>query len=482
MKSLIIVLFVAFFAAMTLVPQAQASANLSVNASVPAGTLLQGQVLAVDLTIKNNENFPVRVYKIGVHYDWMADGTFYELDLGNSYVQIESNMAGRPGQILLSCDRNASVGYHQYYFRLNITRYNTQTVAWDPDTVTGPIEYVYVDSQMRQQALALLQMANDTLTTAKSSNYASKGARADMANATDVLNHGWSAYNANDFKTAMDDSYQITLYVNDAKAMESNYLASLNATQGRIGLVNNKLAVLAGSGSPVVKSLVNESQSLLKQADVYVADEAWALAADQIMLADGVADRALNAQFMYRQNVSEIDTARADALNAIGLAGDTITLADGLASSTANRLLSDAKSKLDAARADFNSSLYHNATKAANVAEALAVQSMKTDADYHMLQAREKISLVGVLKSPPANKELNSSRNAYNESVSDYAREDYRSAIDNAVRAYALANNTSATEQLWKQQHPLNSVIPGFGAMACIVALLAIAYLYRRRG
>ncbi|MGA9140717.1 MAG: hypothetical protein WBZ29_10860, partial [Methanocella sp.] len=90
MKGLTIVLFIAFCVALTLVPQAHAYANLSVNASVPSGTLLQGQVLAADMTVKNNENFPVRVYKIGVHYDWMADGTFYELDLGNSYVQIES--------------------------------------------------------------------------------------------------------------------------------------------------------------------------------------------------------------------------------------------------------------------------------------------------------------------------------------------------------------------------------------------------------
>ncbi|MGA9141171.1 MAG: PGF-CTERM sorting domain-containing protein, partial [Methanocella sp.] len=433
-------------------------------------------------TVKNNENFPVRVYKIGVHYDWMADGTFYELDLGNSYVQIESNMAGRPGQILLSCDRNASVGYHQYYFRLNITRYNTQTSAWDPDSVTGPTEHIYVDSQMRQQALTLLQMANDTLAAAKSSDYYGKGARADLINATDALNRGWSAYNANDYQAAMDDSYQISLYVNDAKTMESNYLASLNATQGRISLVNNKLAVLAGSGSPEVKSLVNESQSHLKQADDYVAAEAWTLAADQIALADSIVDRALNAQFMYRQNVSEIDTSRIDALNAIGLAGDTIALADGLASSTANSLLRDAHSRLEAARADFNSSLYRNATKMANVAEAIALQAMKTEADYHMQQAREKISLTGTLKSPPAIEELNSSQNAYNDSVSDYAKENYRSAIDNSIRAYTLANNTSATERLWKQQHPLNSVIPGFGAMACIVALLAIAYLYRRRG
>jgi hypothetical protein len=259
---------------------------------MPTDTLLQGQVIAADLTVKNNENFPVRIYKIGVHYDWMADGTFYELNLGDAYVQIESNLAGRPGQILLSCDRNAPVGYHQYFFRLDITRYNTQTSAWDPDSVTGSIEHIYVDSRMRQQALTLLQMANDTLAAAKSSDYYSKGARADLINATDALNRGWSAYNGNDYQAAMDDSYKISLYVNDAKTMESNYLASLNATQGRIDLVNNKLSVLAGSGSPEVKSLVNESMSCLKQSDDYVAAEAWTLAADQIALADRLTQKA----------------------------------------------------------------------------------------------------------------------------------------------------------------------------------------------
>lgn len=482
MKGLTIVLFVAFFAALALIPQAQASANLSVNASVPTGTLLQGQVIAADLTIKNNENFPVRIYKIGVHYDWMAEGTFYELNLGNAYVQIESNLEGRPGQILLSCDRNAQVGYHQYFFRLEITRYNTQAAAWDMDVVNSPVEYIYVDSPLRQQALTLLQSANETLAMAKASNYSSKGARADLINATDALNMGWNSYNANEFSAAMDDSYRVSLYLNDAKTLESNYLASLNATRALKGLVNNKLAVLAGSGSPGVRSLVNESMSHLTQADVYVTAEDWPAAAAQIELADGIADRALNAQYMYQQNATEIEVARTDALNAISLADGAITMADRLSISTAGSLLSDAKGRLDAARADFNSSLYRNATKEANVAEAFAVQAMKTEADYRIQQAREKISTVGTLKSPAANAGLNESRTVYNVSVSYYTKEDYSSAIENAHRAYVLANNTSETEKLWKQQYPLNSVVPGFGATACIAALLAITYLYRRRG
>ena len=70
MKSIILLIFTMAFIAVSM-NAASAAVNVFVNATMPYDVLYQGDMVSANITIKNNENFPVRVYSVGVHYDWM---------------------------------------------------------------------------------------------------------------------------------------------------------------------------------------------------------------------------------------------------------------------------------------------------------------------------------------------------------------------------------------------------------------------------
>ncbi|WP_424356640.1 hypothetical protein [Methanocella sp. MCL-LM] len=457
-----------------LTASAAAAANVSVNMSLPSGTLLQGQVMAADLAVYNNENYPVRIYNIGVHYDWMPEGTTYMLDFGNNYVQVESNTDSRPGQFLVSCNKNTSVGYHKYHFKLDITRYDTTSSSWVSDTVVTPEGYLYVDSPFRQQSLRLLQEANQSLNDARAANHSSKAAKADLFNATNALLDAWSAHNSNDFERAINKTFDVTVMISHARTSENEYLAKKNAVLDTVSSVNLKIATLSGSDSPDTRRLVNESISHLQQVSMYLDAEDFENAKAEATAADTAVNNAVNAQHYYQIESNQTDESRDVAQRAIDSAVYTLSQSDGLTSAPAGNLLTEARNELDLALTAFNSSQYLNASNKASVAQALAQQALKADADYHQQQAREKISTIGKLSSPAANDELNESRLHYNYSLSDYAREDYRNAIIQADLAYALANNTTLTETAWTKAHPLNNPVPGFGLLPTILAMLSV--------
>src|SRR3974377_45384 len=75
---------------------ASAAVNVSVNATMPYDVLYQGDITSANITVKNNENFPVRIYSIGVHYDWMPENVSSSVDFGGGYVAGGSNNTTTP--------------------------------------------------------------------------------------------------------------------------------------------------------------------------------------------------------------------------------------------------------------------------------------------------------------------------------------------------------------------------------------------------
>lgn len=462
-----------------IVPDSQASTNVAVNATIPSDKLLQGQITTTDIVIINNENFPVRIYKIGVHYDWMSEGTFYALDYGNNYVQIESNNRAQPGYMLLSCPDNASIGFHQYFFKLDITRYDGASASWVADTVFTPAQFVSVDSPLRQQSLDMLKEANESLFHARSLNYSGKTARSDLINATESMNEGWSAYNSNDFRRAINATYNVTLIINHARNAENEFLAKKAVISDITYRVNEKIAMLSSSSSPDTKRYLNESLSHLRQSSMYLDAEDFEDSKKEALIADSSVNNAINAQYYYQIETNNTDASKELARLSIDAALESLHKSDGLTSSTANSLMREARNKLEAANVEYNATHYLNATNKANVASALAEQAIKTEADYHQQLAREKINSVGAVNSTQAGIDMNYSRAYYNESLSSYAKGDYRNATLQADQAYILANNTTVSELEWKNNQA--KAIPGFELFLALIALSGVLCLMNKR-
>jgi hypothetical protein len=479
--ALFIMLVMTLVAFTALMPVANASSNVMVNGTVPTGTLYQGQTIGVDVSIKNNENYPVRIYKVGVHYDWMRDGAFYTLDLGNNYVQVESNSEVGLGNVLVYVDPAATTGYHQYYYKIELARYDTTLSSWLSEIVILPSTVIMVDSPYKSQALSLLQQANSSVYDARQQNYTSSVAKANMVNATEALNEAWSAYNSNDAAKVINLTQNITKYLSIAKVAQDDYNIKKNSTMELLEPVSYKLSLLVGAKSPEAKIYVDQSKSHINLAMKYIAEEDFANAKTEAKIAEKDADNALNAEYMYNLKVKENIEAMNKSIIAINDARSSINESSIVKSTPAISLLNEARNQLELAVANYQNSKYDNATGFANIASSLSSQALKTEAEYIMLQADQKIKMAGELKSQKGIEQLDMAKSIYNSSTSELSQGNYKSAISKATEAYVFANESIASEQKWKEENPLNTVVPGFEIIAALMSLICAAFVLNKR-
>jgi hypothetical protein len=459
---------------------ATAAVNVYVNATMPYDIIYQGQIISANVTVENNENFPVRIYSAGAHYDWMPENVFSSIDYGGDYVQVESNGMTSPGELLIQCGDNVSTGYHSFYYKIDLNWYNSYTMTWLNETVVQP-GTIYIESPMKPQALQELQFANNTLADARNTTYVSKRAIADIQNATSLLNDGWSAYSANDYDRAVNDSHEVIMLVGYARIAEREYLENSTEVERLVISVSDKLKSVSATSDPDTRSAILEANMYLNQTRQYIDDEDFISAISSVQKADHAADNAINLQFYYFLKANETKAAEGKARSALDRAQASLDNASSMTSASAGGILADARLKMEDATLKFEQGDYTNATMTANVVFTLVDQANEEEASYRMMLARNKIASAGELKSPEAKAMLASASSTYNQSEDDIIAGRYADAIANADAAIKLADDAASEEQKWLDENPLNA-IPGFGAMAALLALAAIFIIKERKG
>jgi hypothetical protein len=479
MKPIILLILIMAFIAIG-VDAANAAVNVYVNATMPYDILYQGEIVSANVTVKNNENFPVRIYSVGVHYDWMPENVFSSVDFGGGYLQVESNGITAPGQLLIQCNQNVSTGYHSFYYKVELNWYNSYTTTWLNETAVQP-GTIYVESPLKPQALQELQFANNTVTDARNATFVSVRAIASMQNATDRLNDGWSAYNMNDFGRAINDSHDVIGFVGDAKIAEKNYRDNASEVESLVSSVSDKLKSVSATGDPDTMSALREANRYLNETRQYIDAEDFHSALASVHKADHAADNAINLQFYYTLKVNETEAAKDYSRSALDRAQASLDNASNMTSASAQGILRDARLKMDDATVKFSQGDYANATIAAKVVSTLVDQANEEEASYRMMHARNKIASLGELKSPDAKALLANASRLYNQSEDDLIASHYADAIANAESAVKLAGDAASAEQKWRDENPLNAV-PGFEALAALLALAANYILKERKG
>ncbi len=480
MKSIILLIFAMAFIAVS-IDVASASVNVYVNATMPYDVLYQGDIVSANVTLTNNENFPVRIYSIGVHYDWMPESVFSSVDFGGNYLQVESNGKTSPGQLLIQCDNNVSTGYHSFFYTVDLTWYNAYTATWVNDSVVQP-GTIYVESPFKPGALQQLQFANKSLSDARDANYSSQRAITDVNNATVSLNDGWSAYNENDYQRAVNDSNDAIGYLADAKISESDYAAKKSVVENKVVSVNDKLKSVAGTVDPNTKQLVNDANNDLNMTKQYIDAEDFLSAQKYVDMADSAADNAINQQFYYNLKTNQTDAAKGVAQTAIDTAQANLDNASSMTSTSAASILTDASLKLSEASDFFNDGDYSNATIKANVASTLVGQANSDEATYRMMVARNKIASAGDPRSQDGKDFLAKANQEYNTSTSEYIGNNFTGSAIHAASAYDYANSSITAEQNWLNSNPLSAISPGFELLAALLALGAIFIVKERKG
>lgn len=472
---IIFMVFIAFGADM-----ASAAVNVFVNATMPYDVLYQGEIVSANVTVKNNENFPVRVYSVGVHYDWMPEGVFSAVDFGGGYMQVESNSVTSPGNLLIQCDSNVSTGYHSFYYKVVLNWYNSYTGIWINESVVQP-GTIYVESPLKPQALQELQFANKSLSEAMDNGYISSRAIADVNNATSLLNDGWSAYNTNDYGRALNDSLTVLNLTADAKIAEKNYRDNVTGIEKIVSSVNDKLKTVSATTDPDTKSAIAEATGYLNQTRQSIDAEDFLTALTSANLANGAADKAIQKQFYYSLKANQTEAAKGKARAALDNAQAAVDNSSNMTSTTAQGILRDAQVKLGEATVMFDKEDYVNATITANVVSSLADQAESDEASYRMLLARGKITSAGELKSPDAKNMFDNATRLYNQSENDFISSHFKDCILHADMAATLADNATATDKSWRDSNPLSTVTPGFGILAALLAIGLIFMLKERK-
>ncbi|HTY90848.1 MAG TPA: hypothetical protein VMC84_06690 [Methanocella sp.] len=479
MKSVILLMILMAFIAVS-ADGASAAVNVFVNATMPYDVLYQGQIVSANVTVKNNENFPVRVYSVGVHYDWMPEGVFTSVDFGGGYVQVESNSVTSPGQLLIQCDSSVPTGYHSFYYKVALDWYNSYTGIWINESVVQP-GTIYIESPLKPQALQELQFANQSLSDFRNSGYSSSRATADVNNATGLLNDGWSAYNTNDYSRALNDSYAAINLTTDAKIAEKNYRDNVTGVEKVVASVNDKLKTIRGTTDPDTKSAIARADGYLNMTRQSIDAEDFMTAMTNANLANGAADDAIQKQFYASLKANQTEASKATAREALDNAQAALDNASNMTSTASMKILDDARTKLGNATIMFTSEDYDNATITANVVSSLAQQAESDEASYRMLLARNRISSAGQLQNPDAKAMLDNATRMYNQSESDFIASHFKDCIRHADSAAALADNATATEKSWRAANPLSAATPGFGIWASLLAIGLIFILRERK-
>jgi hypothetical protein len=479
MKSIILIIMTVALLALS-INVANAAVNVFVNATMPYSVLYQGSMVSANLTVTNNENFPVRIYSIGVHYDWMPANVLSSVDFGGNYVEVQSNSFATPGQLLIDCSDNVTTGYHSFYYNVVLDWYNSYTASWINDTVVQP-GTIFVESPQQPEALQQLQFANTTLVNAQEANYSSMRSIADVNNATYSLSNGWSAYYNNDFQTALDDSNNVISLIADAKISEQGYLENISSIDLIVASVNQKLSSISNTTSPDTENAINQAIGYLNQTKQYIEAEDFTSATTYANLADHEADSAVNLQYYASVQANQTAQDRNTAQAALNTAQNALNNVSTITSTSAVSMVDNAQQKFTDATSQFNSGDYTNATITANVVVTLVDQANSEQANYLIVQARSMILSQGTPKSPDGKSLLAQANDALNQSESYYAANDSQNAEDYATQAYNDANQSSVAEQKWQSQNPLSNVTPGFGVIAALLAIAAVFILRERK-
>ncbi len=93
-----------------------------------------GQLVAITITFQSNTNQQLKIYYLGIHFDWMATDGFYGLDLSDNPVVVPamSNYTAQSFTIIVPA--SASIGPHNYYIGVDGLDSSSNAFSWDSST------------------------------------------------------------------------------------------------------------------------------------------------------------------------------------------------------------------------------------------------------------------------------------------------------------------------------------------------------------
>ena len=407
---------------------------------------------------------------VGIHFAWMQENYYYILDLSSNPIKIPSGGSCTFSAIGFSVSSTASVGWNEYYVRIDYNEHHWY--GWASGTWTSSTHQIYIHDYYEEIYNELRPKVLSAINEAQRANYESPDAKSLLSQAINEYNIAVSLANQENWKDAVSHLQTASNLLDQASAREEEYhrqeeqeeLGTWRQTAlDSINIATQKIEQLKGCESLDAESILEQAQIQLTNAQNSfnrATLEGYQDAYDYALRASSYADEAAIREQEYQQNkqiTSEL----------IGRAEEKIDQIKNVESVEAKGLLQKALDELKRAKDAYNQKTIIgciNARPYAQQSITHAEQAFSKEQEYQREKqnafsviaiAEEKIGQVKDVESTEAKQllqqaqsELAGAMNAYDQKTI----EGCKTACSIAQQAIAYAEQASDKEQGYQQE------------------------------
>jgi hypothetical protein len=153
--------------------------NISITPSWSKATPSQGDSVTVTLRLTSTSSEQIRIYRVGLHFDWMAEGSFFTLDLTSDPVTVPSQGLQIFDSLAIQIPVDASIGSHSYYVAIDGAEAPYyESFSWDSSSFT--VEILESGSKLYD---AMLTQVDANISSAVNAGYQSSEAKSLLTQA-----------------------------------------------------------------------------------------------------------------------------------------------------------------------------------------------------------------------------------------------------------------------------------------------------------
>jgi hypothetical protein len=217
--------------------------EISVTPSWTSPTVGIGSITSVTIRLTSSSDDELAIYRVGVHFDWMASGSFFTLDLTDDPVVVSSQGLYVFQQMTIQIPANVSAGSHSYSIAIDGTEGTSATTfSWDSSDFTLEI----TESSSSTYDTLRVQVAT-ALSEAEDAAYQNAEAKSLLEQANEAYGEALIFANQNEMDEAVASLQSASSLLDQAAAAEQQ-----NGAQQNSGLQTLILFLVAGAVVAVV--------------------------------------------------------------------------------------------------------------------------------------------------------------------------------------------------------------------------------------
>jgi len=190
--------------------------DISISPSWSKSTPSQGDSAAVTLRLTSTSSEQIRIYRVGLHFDWMPEGSFFTRDLTDDPVSVPSQGLHIFDSLAIQIPADVSVGSHSYYVAIDGAEAPYyDSFSWDSSQFT--VQILESSSKLYD---AMLTQLDENISSAVNAGYQSSEAKSLLAQAQNERTEAVTLANSGKWEEAISTLQDAFSHLEQAEAAE----------------------------------------------------------------------------------------------------------------------------------------------------------------------------------------------------------------------------------------------------------------------